>query len=271
MMVTKLLFTILIGIAFAAMLGVLSGTELARGSVGGASGQIEDDARAAVSQVRQILPTSAQMVDNAVAVLSQGWGDMSPAEKELFNLIFDPGRTGEIDEAYVGQALHNYRKIGSGFEKAIDVAYAGDSEHCLGERLYFVDLSTLHVCPQLLVDRRELRKARVIIHEVAHWELTALDRPYFGRDSQEYAELSPQGHWSAGLPFIGPLLREMFRSDTLFHPDAYAHFAIAVSGQPGALELYLGVETKDTPGASAGTSTEAVSMFLTDLANSSER
>ena len=256
-MVTKLFFTILIGIAFAAMSGVLPGAELPRASVGGGRGQVEDDAQAAVSQVRQILPTSAQMVDNAVTVLSQGWGDMSPAEKELFNLIFDPGRTGEIDAAYVRQALHNYRRIGSGFEKTIDVAYAGDSEHCLGERLYYVDLSTLNVCPQLLVDRRELRKARVIIHEVAHWELAALDRPYFGPASLEYAELTPNGHWTAGLPFVGPLARELVRGDTLFHPDAYAHFALAVSGLPGALELYLGDSGKDSPVISARGGTEA--------------
>jgi hypothetical protein len=41
-------------------------------------------------------------------------------------------------------------------------------------------------------------------------------------------------------------VREIVASDTLYHPDTYAHFAVAMSGQPGALDPYLDQEATVT-------------------------
>jgi hypothetical protein len=41
------------------------------------------------------------------------------------------------------------------------------------------------------------------------------------------------------IPVIGPVNRELLANDTLYHPDAYAHFAVAMSDRPGALDSYL--------------------------------
>ena len=68
--------------------------------------------------------------------------------------------------------------------------------------------------------------------------MTALS-PY-NPATEEYSTLTLRGSWTAQLPLIGPIFRELARGDTLYHPDAYAHFAVAVSGQPGIIELYLG-------------------------------
>ena len=36
----------------------------------------------------------------------------------------------------------------------------------------------------------------------------------------------------------GPVIREIQQGDTLYHPDAYAHFTVAISGQPVAAGMY---------------------------------
>jgi hypothetical protein len=50
--------------------------------------------------------------------------------------------------------------------------------------------------------------------------------------------LTPYGSRLAQLPVVGPLIREIQQGDTLYHPDAYAHFTIAVSGHPVAMGMY---------------------------------
>ena len=69
-----------------------------------------------------------------------------------------------------------------------------------------------------------------MIHEFGHIALLSKDRPYYRPTSKLYAELTPRGSWASQLPGIGPVIREVVASDTLYHPDAYAHFA---------LEMYL--------------------------------
>jgi hypothetical protein len=58
--------------------------------------------------------------------------------------------------------------------------------------------------------------------------LLVVDRPYFHKNtySTRYQALTPRGPWTAQLPLLGPLFREIAHSDTLYHPDAYAWFAI---------------------------------------------
>lgn len=201
------------------------------------SGQIEE--LEVSQQVRRITPLSMQMVDQATAVLAKGWSGMSPAEQEAFLNLFDPANSGEIDQAFVQSVSGNYQKIRSALEKEIKVAYEVDDDRCEGKRLYYTDIINLHVCPYFLTETNGTRKARTLIHEYAHIALLVKDRPYYRPTSKMYAELTPRGTWAADLPVIGPIIREIVAADTLYHPDAYAHFAVAVSGQPGALELYL--------------------------------
>lgn len=195
--------------------------------------------RLAVQQLQVITPMSINMVDKATIVLSGGWSAMNPAEQEVFRQIYDPSNTGDIDDQYLMEVLQNYQRIRTVFDSEIKVEYEPNSRICIGQRLYYTDLSKLHVCRQFLFERDAYRKARTLIHEVAHKALLALDRPYYGPASPEYVVLSPRGLWSAQLPLVGPVFRELSRRDTLYHPDAYAHFARAVSGQPGAIDLYL--------------------------------
>jgi hypothetical protein len=65
------------------------------------------------------------------------------------------------------------------------------------------------------------------------------DRPYYRPTSKFYAELTPRGSWTSQLPIVGPVIREIVASDTLYHPDAYAHFALVASGQASAREMFL--------------------------------
>lgn len=200
--------------------------------------------------LQEITPMSITMVDSAMDVLAKGWAEMDPGEQAVFLLLFDPANSGAVDEAYVDRVKQNYQKIRDAFDQEIDVAFEPDSDQCIGERLYYVDPLKLHVCPYFLVETITSRKARSLIHEVAHLALPALDRPYYTPDSAQYAALKPTAGWMAELPLVGPVLREILRQDTLFHPDAYAHFSLAVSSQPGALALYLGGDAA-APGAAA--------------------
>ena len=74
---------------------------------------------------------------------------------------------------------------------------------------------------------------------MTHIALRVKDRPYYRPTSKAYAELTPKGSWLNELPVIGPVIREVVASDTLYHPDAYAHFTIAVSVQPVAMGMYV--------------------------------
>lgn len=192
-----------------------------------------------VQQVRALTPLSIQMVDQALATLSGGWSGMSPAEQEAFLNLYDPANAGGINEEFLQNVSGNYQRIRSALEKDIAITYEPDSDRCEGRRLYYTDLVSLHVCPYFLAEPDETRRARTLIHEFAHIALRVTDRPYYRPTSKSYAELTPRGSWANQLPLVGPVIREILGSDTLYHPDAYAHFAMATSGQPGVLVKYL--------------------------------
>ncbi len=212
-------------------------------------------------QVRAITPLSTQMVEQAMAVLEDGWTGLGPLEKKALELLYDPGHTGEVDSSYVADVRENYQRIHETLKQSVTVRYEPDSNRCLGQRLYYTDLVTLHVCPYFLIEQNPVRKARVLIHEMAHKALLVADRPYYQPGSEAYARLTPTGSNLGRLPVVGPLIREILRADTLYHPDAYAHFAVAVSGQPGALQRYL-----DPQQAGTSKAVESASRPVPDIA-----
>lgn len=232
---------------------------------GNESVQVAD--AAVEQQIRTIIPMSIGMVEAAMAVLSEGWSGMSPAEQELFLIIYDPSNSGSVDEDYVAEVLANYQKIRQDLDEKISVAYEPDSTLCIGQRLYYVDPIKLHVCPYFLTETIESRKARTLIHEVAHIAFKALDRPYFGLGSEQYEALKPRGHRATQMRVIGPALREILRDDTLYHPDAYAHFSLGVSGQPGALALYLGEDALGPAASIAENASELAQQQVDEISN----
>lgn len=195
-----------------------------------ASNEMGAESEVVKDGVKSLTPVSLYLLDEAEGVLAQGWQGMSEGEKEAFNMIFDPAGTGEVDEAYVTQVLDNYETIRQKMEDGLAITYAGDDEKCQGKRLYYTDLVRLHVCPYFFEEGNDLRKARTLIHEMAHAALLVADRPYYRPTSKQYAKLTPEGSWPGRLPVVGRLLREVLRNDTLHHPDAYAHFAVLSAG-----------------------------------------
>jgi len=187
----------------------------------------------AAIQVKALKPMSLTMINQAVAVLESGLQGMDDQKRERLFQIFDPAETGDIDEEYVRTMLQNYRAIRGTLEKDFIVRQV-DHGLCTGKRMYLTNLAELMVCPYFQEEENEYRKARTLIHEVAHMALVVTDRPYFRPTSKQYKTLTPRGSWAAQLPLVGPIMREILRGDTLYHPDAYAHFAMAVSGLPGS-------------------------------------
>lgn len=182
-------------------------------------------------QFQALIPLSREMIGQAIEVLSGGLAGMTTDERTLFYQLYDPGSTGDVDEHFIANVLVNYERIRGRLDKALTIVRASDSRHCQGQRLYFTDLSKIYVCPYFDVEESMERKARVLIHETAHMALLVVDRPYFHKNtySTRYSALTPRGPWTAGLPLIGSLCREIAQSDTLFHPDAYAWFATQVT------------------------------------------
>jgi hypothetical protein len=192
-----------------------------------------------IQQVLTITPLSIEMIDQTVAVLSDGWSGMSHAEQQAFLTIYDPADTGEINEQFVSTVLSNYQRIRHSLDNEIEVRYQPDDGRCEGMQLYYTDIINLHICPYFLIETNDTRRARTLIHEFAHIALRVTDRPYYRPTSKLYAELTPRGSGAAQLPVIGPVIREIVGNDTLYHPDAYAHFAVAASGQASARELFI--------------------------------
>lgn len=184
----------------------------------------------ATRQVHTLTPVSLQLVDEAVAVLSPGWPNMSQDQRDTFLLLYDPANTGDVDAEFAVVVLGNYQQIRETLAGDLQVTYAPQNDTCQGKRLYFTDLSRLYVCPYFFEEENELRKARTLIHEMAHMALLVADRPYYRPTSKQYAKLTPNGSWMTDLPLVGRVLRELLRSDTLYHPDAYAHFALMNAG-----------------------------------------
>ncbi len=170
-------------------------------------------------------------VDKAIRVLEQGWDGMSAQEKQVFNRFFDPTATGEIDSFFVAQALSNFRLIRAQFDSDLTVECEASSGRCEGERLYYTYSGNVHVCPYFATvlaytPGEQDRKERDFIHELAHNGMLAFDRPYYDGPTVGYrSEVTPHGPWGTGIPVIGPLIRAIARTDTLFHPDAYSWFA----------------------------------------------
>jgi hypothetical protein len=188
---------------------------------------ISSEEEKVLEDVESLIPVGLQMVKNAEEVLSQGLSEMSPEERDQFERIFDPSGSGEIDEEYVEDVLNNYRKIESRLENSFILQYEEESDMCDNMRLFYTDFLKIHICPYYIGEDDSVRKARVLVHEVAHIALWAGDRPYYHPKSYSasYNELAPRGSWATQVPVIGIIVRELSQSDTLYHPDAYAWFA----------------------------------------------
>lgn len=245
-MARKVLFIILIGTILIGSVGFSTRPSEVEARVG-LSPQDAIHQRAgganAPREVQALIPMSIELVDQAIAVLSKGWPAMNPAERQVFLLLYDPSNTGGVDERFVELVLENYRRIRTNLNQPIPIEYETDSSTCVGERIFYTDIVKLHVCPYFLTVGNDRLNARTLIHEYAHIALLVADRPYYDPASADYAALTPYGSRANQLPLVGPLFREITRADTLYHPDAYAHFTVAVSGQPGAIELYLDGDT----------------------------
>jgi len=183
-----------------------------------------------VAETASLIPLSVQMVANAEAALSKGWDGMSPQERQLLSEIYDPGNQGGIDQDFVEKMLANYAKIRNRMADNLNIVYAADSEMCTGQRLYYTNFMSIYVCPYFAEEDDTVRKARVLVHEVAHMALLAVDRPYYDPKSYSslYNALTPRGSWASQIPVVGHILREIAKSDTLYHPDTYAWFAALV-------------------------------------------
>jgi hypothetical protein len=180
-----------------------------------------------LEEVEALIPVGQQMVDSAVEVLSKDLSEMSTEEREQFERIFDPSGSGAIDDDYVEDVINNYRKIGNRLESSFILQYEEESDMCDNMRLFYTDFFKIHICPYFIGEEDSVRKARVLVHEVAHIALLSGDRPYYHPKSYSasYNELSPRGSWATQIPVVGMIVREISQSDTLYHPDAYAWFA----------------------------------------------
>lgn len=187
-----------------------------------------------LEEAETLIPVSQQMVASAVEVLSQGLSDLSPEEREQFERIFDPSGSGEINDDYVKDVLNNYRKIENRLESSFVLQYEEESDMCDNMRLYYTDFFKIHICPYFINEEDSIRKARVLVHEVAHIALFAGDRPYYHPKSYSasYNDLAPRGSWATQVPVVGLIFRELSKSDTLYHPDAYAWFASLMFSKP---------------------------------------
>lgn len=188
---------------------------------------ISSEEEKVLEEVDSLIPVGLQMVKSAEDVLSRGLSEMSSEERDQFERIFDPSGSGEIDEEYVEDVLNNYRKIESRLENSFILQYEEESDMCDNMRLFYTDFFKIHICPYFIDEEDSVRKARVLVHEVAHIALWAGDRPYYHPKSYSasYNELAPRGSWATQVPVIGIIVRELSQSDTLYHPDAYAWFA----------------------------------------------
>jgi hypothetical protein len=181
-------------------------------------------------RLEAILPQSIRIIDDAMATLQKGWEGMDQDERKLFLRYFDPGNTGEVDAAFVQEVIENYRTIRRGFDRNITLVYKAESRDCIGMRLYYTDLIKIYVCPYINQEQSDKRAAQDLVHEMAHISLLVVDRAYYSPTDPRYQSLTPNGHWTAELPVVGKILREIARADTLYHPDAYSRYAAAAAG-----------------------------------------
>ncbi len=217
-----------------------------------------------IQQVDALLPQAVQMVDTAIEVLSIGWSEMSPAEREQFLGYYDPGKTGEVDDDYVQAVLNNYQKIREKLIRDLTIAYAPNSNRCKLMTLYYTDFFRVHVCPYILSETSHQRIARDLVHEVAHMAWLAFDRSYYYPHFSEYASLTPNVHWSAHIPIVGLLLREILRRDTLYNPDTYAKYAAELANPTQGMSQQLKANYENVPSSSELLKNN-VATYLADL------
>lgn len=182
-------------------------------------------------EIHSLVPDSIRQIDNALAVLDQGWEGMTTNQQEQFNRIFDPGNSGQIDDDYLETVRENYLKIRQKLNQNLTIEVVGDNDICTGQRLYYTDFLKVYACPYFQEELRQERKVRTLIHETAHMALLVVDRPYYDPNSysSRYNKLTPQGSWVTKIPLFGHLIREIVHNDTLYHPDTYAWFATEIS------------------------------------------
>jgi len=182
--------------------------------------------RAKVQEAQRI---ALEMVTEASRMLDAGWEGLSPEERDVFRTIFDPGQSGGIDGDFVESALQNFRRIQDRLGGDLKLVFVRASSYCEGMTPYYTNFFTIFVCPEFSSEADLDRLARNLVHEVGHVALLAQDRAYFSRTDSRYLALTPRGSAPAGLPLFSHVLRELSRDDTLYHPDAYAHFAYQVT------------------------------------------
>jgi hypothetical protein len=182
---------------------------------------------AMTQQVNSLIPYSQEMVNAAILLLENEWHGMSLAERQRFSQLFDPGNSDQIDNAYVLEVLQNYRLIQKQLEEPIYVRAFVNDGRCVNRQLYYTDMRFIYVCPYFAEESKMERKARDLIHEVAHMAMFVSDRPYYYPNtfSQRFRELTPRSPFESSLPIADYLICELLRQDTLHHPDCYAWFA----------------------------------------------
>jgi hypothetical protein len=188
---------------------------------------LNDQEKDIIGETQALIPLSIRMIDQATVVLSNGWENLDPQERDLLNDIYDPSGTGEIDQTFLDQMSANYEKIRDRLADGLTMEYSTDNDMCTGMRLYYTDFMRIYICPYFTQEDDVERKARVLIHEVAHMALLVTDRTYYDPKSysSRYNALTPRGSWVTEIPVVGHIIREIAQSDTLYHPDAYSWFA----------------------------------------------
>ena len=208
------------------MIGMVTLMFILQASSASAAGLDDEDESTAIRKAQAALPTSLQMVDDAITLLSKGLAGMTQEERELFQGFFDPGNTGDIDENYVLQVLDNYRRLREVLNKELTIKYEPESRDCRLMALFHTNYFEVHVCSYILEETNAGRIARDLVHEAAHIAWLANDREYYySQDYQPYQKLTPRGHPAAQIPVVGRIIREIVLDDTLFNPDTYCTFA----------------------------------------------
>ena len=200
----------------------------------------EDCDTTVIPTVRRLIPTAIAKTEKAIQVLSVGWSNMTAQQRATFNKYFDPGNTGEVDAQFASDVLANFRAIRREFDDDLTFECVPAGGMCTGARLYYTHWGNVFVCPHFKVETSDTRRARDIVHELAHNAMYAVDRPYFG-GGHGHSDLSPRGSWPLQIPVLGMGYRLIggiahliggpetgMLNDTLYHPDAYSMFAFEV-------------------------------------------
>jgi hypothetical protein len=200
----------------------------------------EDCDTTVIPKVRSLIPTAIAKTDKAIQVLSVGWSKMTAQQRTVFNTYFDPANRGEVDARFVSDVLANFRAIRREFDDDLTFECMPAGGTCTGTRLYYTHWGNVFVCPYFKTEPSDTRRARDIVHELAHNAMHAVDRPYFGSGHGQ-AGMSPRGSWPLQIPVLGYGYRLIggiahliggpdtgMLDDTLYHPDAYSMFAFEV-------------------------------------------